>query len=477
VAVAKGDRATASAYSSSSSAAMGDSRDLQSELPWKTLLQIQTEYYRAYLLQKARDNSVPLQRAFALFKLDPLERASRLHYFGERGQLSTVECMARAAAFENLNSICRKMCSSSSSSSSNSNSNSEMLTALWDQSATTSSSSSSFDVQTGTSSADSSLRRRGGGGTDTAALAAGASSTDATTSRAPLHWAEVVFACCVAIDAAAAQILLLNERVVQLRSVARPTGDIYAADSSATATAAASRAAASTTSFLLLASLDSGSKLGRDDLHMDSAWLTAGRWLGSILGPSREDQAKDNSRGGGGGGGGGVGIRLADKLKEAREASRHRLQEWQVSCKSSIAEECLKPAKLKAALTSVLSTLNIQAVVHAIESVTLILCVALHRDYTGKSHSAVPSVASSLSRLELAIAAYSDSVNASFVTHFQGEVLRYKRKDPRDNLPTEAHALLDCTQEALEKLVRGYRDVLQHCPLDGAIMLHLQKKF
>lgn len=120
---------------------------------------------------------------------------------------------------------------------------------------------------------------------------------------------------------------------------------------------------------------------------------------------------------------------------------------------------------------AVLSPLNSQAIQHAVESLSLFLYSCLGEDTTGLTHAAVPSAVLSLLRLELVIKTLTESIHNSFVTEFNDtrgkpHQIRFKLR-AHNPLTVEIQTILLSTQEALSKLVRGYRDVLRVCNFQG----------
>ncbi len=107
-----------------------------------------------------------------------------------------------------------------------------------------------------------------------------------------------------------------------------------------------------------------------------------------------------------------------------------------------------------------------QSIVNAVEGLSLLLVAALSEDFSGLVQHHVPSVLNSLLRLEHAMKNYSNTVHQGFLSHFtrRGEThrIRYRVRSAA-HLPKSMQDIAEATDEALARLVLGYRDVVKSC--------------
>ena len=107
-----------------------------------------------------------------------------------------------------------------------------------------------------------------------------------------------------------------------------------------------------------------------------------------------------------------------------------------------------------------------QYVVHAIESVTLLLIAALTEDATGLVYHNVPCVFNCLLRLDHVLKRYSQSVHQAyssrFLKHGKLQRIQYKVKSLQ-HLPEGVQSICVAVDDALKDLVESYQDVLKSC--------------
>lgn len=113
-----------------------------------------------------------------------------------------------------------------------------------------------------------------------------------------------------------------------------------------------------------------------------------------------------------------------------------------------------------------LPPLMAQYVVHAVESVTLLLIAALTEDATGLVYHNVPCVVNCLLRLDHALKAYSQTVHNAYMSEFHklGKVQRIQyRVKSLTHLPGGVQSICLAVDDALKDLSESYYDVLKSC--------------
>ena len=103
------------------------------------------------------------------------------------------------------------------------------------------------------------------------------------------------------------------------------------------------------------------------------------------------------------------------------------------------------------------------AVVHAIESITALLLLALNEDASGYTQRSVCPVVRSLLTLESSLAAYCSTLQASQFVRISSmgriQQIRYRARS-ESAIPDSIRLLQGAVQQALNSMVRAYRDVL-----------------
>jgi len=101
--------------------------------------------------------------------------------------------------------------------------------------------------------------------------------------------------------------------------------------------------------------------------------------------------------------------------------------------------------------------------VHAIQSITGLLLLALTEDSTGYTQRSVCPVVRSLLTLESALSAYCGTLQASHFVRISSmgrtQQIRYRARS-ESAIPESVRVLQQAVQEALGRVVRAYRDVL-----------------